>query len=231
MSNRLADATSPYLRQHRDNPVHWYQWGDDAFEVARRTGRPILLSVGYSACHWCHVMAHESFEDEATASVMNSLFINVKVDREERPDVDAVYMDAVQALTGRGGWPMTVFLTPDGEPFYGGTYYPRETFVKLMNAVDDAWTNRRDELQQNVDALVESIGRTALIEPADDIDTPRLVSSTVDAFVLAVVVDNVSVVAILLLAAASATLNANSSVFLLMLSASICAFSSSVNSR
>ena len=181
MSNRLADATSPYLRQHRDNPVHWYQWGDDAFEEARRTGRPILLSVGYSACHWCHVMAHESFEDEATASVMNSLFINVKVDREERPDVDAVYMDAVQALTGRGGWPMTVFLTPDGEPFYGGTYYPRETFVKLMNAVDDAWTNRRDELQQNVDALVESIGRTALIEPADDIDTPRLVSSTVDA--------------------------------------------------
>jgi len=181
VSNRLVDATSPYLRQHRDNPVHWYQWGDEAFEEARRTGRPILLSVGYSACHWCHVMAHESFEDDATAAVMNSLFINVKVDREERPDVDAVYMDAVQALTGRGGWPMTVFLTPDGEPFYGGTYYPRETFVKLMNAVDDAWTNRRDELQQNVDALVESIGRTALIAPADDIDTPRLISSTVDA--------------------------------------------------
>lgn len=181
MTNRLADATSPYLRQHRDNPVHWYQWGDDAFAESQRTGKPILLSVGYSACHWCHVMAHESFEDAATASVMNNLFINVKVDREERPDVDAVYMDAVQALTGRGGWPMTVFLTPTGEPFYGGTYYPRETFVKLMEAVDDAWRNRRDELQQNVDALVETIGRTALIAPADDIDTPALLSSTVTA--------------------------------------------------
>ena len=125
-------------------------------------------------------MAHESFEDADTASVMNTLFINVKVDREERPDVDAVYMDAVQALTGRGGWPMTVFLTPTGEPFYGGTYYPRETFVKLMEAVDDAWRNRRDELQQNVDALVESIGRTAHIAPADDIDTPGLLSTTVN---------------------------------------------------
>ena len=180
MTNRLADATSPYLRQHRDNPVHWYQWGDDAFAESQRTGKPILLSVGYSACHWCHVMAHESFEDDATASVMNNLFVNIKVDREERPDVDAVYMDAVQALTGRGGWPMTVFLTPTGEPFYGGTYYPRETFVKLMEAVDDAWRNRRDELQQNVDALVETIGRTAVIPPADDIDAPALISSTVD---------------------------------------------------
>ena len=180
MTNRLADATSPYLRQHRDNPVHWYQWGDEAFAESQRTGKPILLSVGYSACHWCHVMAHESFEDDATASVMNNLFVNVKVDREERPDVDAVYMDAVQALTGRGGWPMTVFLTPTGEPFYGGTYYPRATFVKLMEAVDDAWRNRRDELQQNVDALVETIGRTAVIPPADDIDAPALISSTVD---------------------------------------------------
>lgn len=180
MTNRLADATSPYLRQHRDNPVHWYQWGDEAFAESQRTGKPILLSVGYSACHWCHVMAHESFEDDATAAVMNNLFVNIKVDREERPDVDAVYMDAVQALTGRGGWPMTVFLTPTGEPFYGGTYYPRATFVKLMEAVDDAWRNRRDELQQNVDALVETIGRTAIIPPADDIDAPALISSTVD---------------------------------------------------
>ncbi|MEY3655777.1 MAG: hypothetical protein RL114_135 [Actinomycetota bacterium] len=180
MTNRLADATSPYLRQHRDNPVHWYQWGDDAFAESQRTGKPILLSVGYSACHWCHVMAHESFEDDATASVMNNLFVNIKVDREERPDVDAVYMDAVQALIGRGGWPMTVFLTPTGEPFYGGTYYPRDTFVKLMEAVDDAWRNRRDELQQNVDALVETIGRTAIIPPADDIDAAGLISSTVD---------------------------------------------------
>lgn len=179
MPNRLADASSPYLRQHRDNPVDWYQWGQDAFDEAQKTGRPILLSVGYSACHWCHVMAHESFEDPATAEVMNSLFVNVKVDREERPDVDAVYMEAVQALTGRGGWPMTVFLTPTGEPFYGGTYYPRQTFVQLMNAVDYAWRNRRDELQQNVDALVEAIGRTAHIEPALNFDTNQLLSQAI----------------------------------------------------
>jgi uncharacterized protein YyaL (SSP411 family) len=179
--NRLADASSPYLRQHRDNPVHWYQWGDEAFAEAQRTGKPILLSVGYSACHWCHVMAHESFEDDATATVMNQLFVNIKVDREERPDVDAVYMDAVQALTGRGGWPMTVFCTPTGEPFYGGTYYPRETFVKLMEAVDDAWRNRRDELQQNIDALVEAIGRTAHVEPAPAVDARQLVSTTIGA--------------------------------------------------
>ncbi len=180
MTNRLASASSPYLRQHRDNPVHWFQWGDEAFAEAQRTGKPILLSVGYSACHWCHVMAHESFENNDVADVMNSLFINVKVDREERPDVDAVYMDAVQALTGRGGWPMTVFCTPTGEPFYGGTYYPRATFVKLIQAVDDAWTNRRDELQQNVDALVEAIGRTAHIAPANDIDIPELITTTLN---------------------------------------------------
>lgn len=179
MTNRLANASSPYLRQHRDNPVDWYQWGDEAFAEAERTGKPILLSVGYSACHWCHVMAHESFEDNDTAQVMNELFVNVKVDREERPDVDSVYMDAVQALTGRGGWPMTVFCTPTGEPFYGGTYYPRDTFVKLMTAVDDAWRNRRDELQQNVDALVEAIGRTAHVEPADSLDAPLLVDNTI----------------------------------------------------
>ena len=126
MSNRLAAETSPYLHQHRDNPVDWYPWGDEAFERARAEGKPIFLSVGYSSCHWCHVMAHESFEDPATAEVMNRLFVNVKVDREERPDVDAVYMQAVQALTGRGGWPMSVWCTPDGRPFYGGTYFPDE---------------------------------------------------------------------------------------------------------
>lgn len=179
MANRLVEASSPYLRQHRDNPVDWYQWGPEAFAEAQRLERPILLSIGYSACHWCHVMAHESFEDPDTAAVMNQLFINIKVDREERPDVDAVYMDAVQALTGRGGWPMTMFLTPTGEPFYGGTYYPRTTFVQLMNAVDDAWRNRRDELQQNVDALVEAIGRTAHIEPALQIDTKPLVENAI----------------------------------------------------
>ena len=180
MTNRLSEASSPYLRQHRDNPVDWYQWGNEAFAEAQKTGKPILLSIGYSACHWCHVMAHESFEDGATADVMNQLFVNVKVDREERPDVDAVYMDAVQALTGRGGWPMTVFCTPTGEPFYGGTYYPRETFIKLMHAVDDAWKNRREDLQQNVEALLETIGRTAHIEPAGTIDVPQLITATLN---------------------------------------------------
>jgi uncharacterized protein YyaL (SSP411 family) len=140
VTNKLSEASSPYLRQHRDNPVDWYQWGDEAFAEAARTGKPILLSIGYSACHWCHVMAHESFEDDATASVMNQLFVNIKVDREERPDVDAIYMDAVQALTGRGGWPMTVFCTPTGEPFFGGTYYPQESFIKLMHGETSATT-------------------------------------------------------------------------------------------
>ncbi|HEX9259379.1 MAG TPA: thioredoxin domain-containing protein, partial [Acidimicrobiales bacterium] len=132
MPNRLAGETSPYLRQHQDNPVDWYPWGQEAFEAAAGRDVPILLSVGYSACHWCHVMAHECFEDSEVAGVMNDLYVNVKVDREERPDVDAVYMDAVQALTGRGGWPMTVFLMPDGRPFYGGTYFPKASFLQLM---------------------------------------------------------------------------------------------------
>ena len=122
--NRLASEPSPYLRQHAENPVDWYPWGDEAFAEARARDVPVLLSVGYSACHWCHVMAHESFEDPVTASQMNSGFVAVKVDREERPDVDAVYMEAVQAMSGRGGWPMTVFLTPDGRPFFAGTYFP-----------------------------------------------------------------------------------------------------------
>src|SRR3954454_6930842 len=126
MPNRLAHETSPYLQQHADNPVDWYPWGEEALRRATAENKPVLLSVGYSACHWCHVMAHESFEDPAVAAVMNELFVNVKVDREERPDVDSIYMEAVQALTGHGGWPMTVFLTPDKKPFYGGTYSPKE---------------------------------------------------------------------------------------------------------
>lgn len=161
--NRLAGESSPYLRQHRDNPVDWWPWCDEAFAEARRRDVPVLLSVGYSACHWCHVMAHESFEDPEVAAVMNRLFVNVKVDREERPDVDSIYMDAVQAMTGRGGWPMTVFLTPRAQPFFGGTYYPKPTFVQLMNAIDDAWRNRRDDIDTNVAALVENIGRTSQI--------------------------------------------------------------------
>src|SRR4030081_3257032 len=126
MSNRLAKESSPYLLQHRDNPVDWYPWGKEAIERARHEHRPIFLSIGYSACHWCHVMEHESFEDETTAELMNERFVSVKVDREERPDLDAVYMDAVVSMTGSGGWPMTVFLAPDGTPFFGGAYFPKE---------------------------------------------------------------------------------------------------------
>ncbi len=166
--NRLADETSPYLRQHRENPVDWYPWGPEAFTAAQERNVPILLSVGYSACHWCHVMAHECFEDEEVAGRMNELFVNVKVDREERPDVDAVYMDAVQAMTGRGGWPMTVFMTPDREPFYGGAYFPKPQFLALMTAIDDVYRNRPADVRQNVTALVTALDKTARIVPTDD---------------------------------------------------------------
>ncbi|HEX9977720.1 MAG TPA: thioredoxin domain-containing protein, partial [Acidimicrobiia bacterium] len=161
--NRLGDATSPYLLQHRDNPVHWWEWGDDALDEARRRSVPVLLSVGYASCHWCHVMAHESFEDPEVAAVMNAGFVNVKVDREERPDVDRIYMDAVQELTGRGGWPMTVFLTPDGKPFYAGTYFPpvdrhgMPAFRRVLEAVSNAWAHRRDEIEGTAGALAGTI--------------------------------------------------------------------------
>jgi hypothetical protein len=163
--NRLAEETSPYLQQHKDNPVDWYPWGDEAFEKAKAEEKPVLLSVGYSACHWCHVMAHESFEDPYTAEMMNRLFVNIKVDREERPDVDAVYMSAVQSMTGRGGWPMTVFLTPDGRPFYGGTYFPKGDrhglpgFTRILEAVVDAWRNRREELLGQAGKLTDALAR------------------------------------------------------------------------
>ena len=146
MPNRLAQSRSPYLLQHADNPVDWWEWGPDAFAEARRRDVPVLLSVGYAACHWCHVMAHESFEDEEVARALADGFVSVKVDREERPDVDAVYMTATQAMTGHGGWPMTCLLTPDGEPFWCGTYLPRTPFLQLLAAVDRAWHERRDEL-------------------------------------------------------------------------------------
>ncbi|HEY2302388.1 MAG TPA: thioredoxin domain-containing protein [Acidimicrobiales bacterium] len=155
--NHLADETSPYLLQHRDNPVDWYPWGEAAFRRARDEDRPILLSVGYSACHWCHVMAHETFEHEPTAELMNELFVNVKVDREERPDVDAIYMDAVQAIAGQGGWPMTVFLTPDGRPFFGGTYFPRARFADLLRQVAAAWSEQRDALEGDAQQLADAI--------------------------------------------------------------------------
>jgi uncharacterized protein YyaL (SSP411 family) len=171
--NRLADETSPYLRQHADNPVDWYPWGDDAFAAARRGDKPVLLSVGYSACHWCHVMAHESFEDPEIAALMNELFVNIKVDREERPDVDEIYMEAVQALTGQGGWPMTVFLTPDGRPFFGGTYFPSTrrggmiAFPELCQRIDELWRTRRPDIDSQAGELTAALGRSALVEPAD----------------------------------------------------------------
>ncbi|MDF1703826.1 MAG: thioredoxin domain-containing protein [Aeromicrobium sp.] len=152
MVNRLAAAQSPYLQQHAGNPVGWWEWGEEAFAVARELDRPVLLSVGYAACHWCHVMAHESFEDPATADFMNAHFVNIKVDREERPDVDAVYMRATQAMTGQGGWPMTCVLTPEGEPFFAGTYFPPEAtagspaFTQVLQALAEAWRERRDEV-------------------------------------------------------------------------------------
>jgi hypothetical protein len=158
--NRLGDATSPYLLQHADNPVDWWPWGEEAFGEARKRGVPVFLSVGYSSCHWCHVMAHESFEDEATAAYLNANFVAVKVDREERPDIDAVYMEAVQAATGQGGWPMTVFLTPDGEPFYFGTYFPPTArhnmpgFTDVLQGVVAAWRDRREEVGEVASRIV-----------------------------------------------------------------------------
>jgi uncharacterized protein len=181
VANRLAGEASPYLLQHADNPVDWYPWSDEAMDRARTLDRPVFLSVGYSSCHWCHVMAHESFEDPAIADALNDRFVAVKVDREERPDVDALYMEAVQALNGHGGWPMSVFLTPDGRPFYGGTYFPRRdmqgvpSFRRVLDAVDDAWRNRRREVEHQADELAAAIDRRTsvpvdLVAPADSPD-------------------------------------------------------------
>ncbi|MGH9124008.1 MAG: thioredoxin domain-containing protein [Acidimicrobiales bacterium] len=155
--NHLADETSPYLRQHRDNPVDWYPWGEEALGRAKALDRPVLLSVGYSSCHWCHVMAHQCFEDTEVAQVMNDQFVPIKVDREERPDIDAIYMEAVQAQTGGGGWPMTVFLTPDGRPFFGGTYFPKSVFLDLMGQVSRLWTLRRADIETDADNLAEAV--------------------------------------------------------------------------
>jgi uncharacterized protein YyaL (SSP411 family) len=172
--NRLAQETSPYLLQHAGNPVDWYAWGEEALERARAEDRPILLSIGYSACHWCHVMERESFENPATAEVMNRLFVNVKVDREERPDLDSVYMDAVVAMTGHGGWPMTVFLTPEGRPFFGGTYFPPEprhglpSFRELLTAVAQTYQERRAEVDRQGAALVDHIRQASEARPSAD---------------------------------------------------------------
>ncbi|MEN3342571.1 MAG: uncharacterized protein V7644_1975 [Actinomycetota bacterium] len=183
--NRLAGETSPYLLQHAGNPVDWFPWGDEAFVRARAEDKPVLLSVGYSACHWCHVMERESFEDDETAALMNELFVNVKVDREERPDVDGVYMDAVVALTGQGGWPMTVFVTPDGEPFFGGTYFPPEprhglpAFRQLLVAVADAYRTSRDDVTRQASALVDALRRRAETQPSREPLTAELIADAV----------------------------------------------------
>ena len=180
--NRLANETSPYLLQHAGNPVEWYPWGEEALERARLEDKPILLSIGYAACHWCHVMAHESFEDEQTAALMNQRFVNVKVDREERPDLDSLYMDAVVALTGHGGWPMTVFLTPSGEPFLGGTYFPPEprhglpAFRQLLEAVSDAYRERRDDVARQAGTLVDALRQAAELSPSADPLTESLLT-------------------------------------------------------
>ena len=167
MPNRLANETSPYLLQHAENPVDWYPWGDEAFSRARHEDRPVLLSVGYSACHWCHVMAHESFEDAEIADLMNRYFVNIKVDREERPDIDGVYMAAVQALTGQGGWPMTVFMTPDGQPFYAGTYFPpadghgRPGFPRVLEVLHEKWANERHSVLQSAEGITAHLRQVA----------------------------------------------------------------------
>ena len=178
--NRLANETSPYLLQHKDNPVDWYPWGDEALARAREEDRPILLSIGYSACHWCHVMERESFEDSQTAAFMNENFVPIKVDREERPDVDDIYMQAVQAMTGHGGWPLTVFLDPDGVPFFGGTYYPPESrygmpsFRQVMEGVAQAWRNRRDEIRSAAASTVRGLEAATRLRPSAEILSSRV---------------------------------------------------------
>jgi uncharacterized protein YyaL (SSP411 family) len=187
MPNRLALETSPYLLQHKDNPVDWHPWGDEALARAREDDRPILLSIGYSACHWCHVMERESFEDEATAAYMNEHFVCVKLDREERPDLDAIYMEACMAMTGHGGWPLNVFLTPEQVPFYAGTYFPPAergglpSWRRVLSAVTDAWDTKRDEIRAGGDRIARRLQGGALLEPGDEEIDPDGLESAVDA--------------------------------------------------
>ena len=179
--NELAAAVSPYLLQHKDNPVHWWMWGEAALAEARRLNKPILLSIGYAACHWCHVMAHESFEDAGVAAVMNNLFINIKVDREERPDIDEVYMAALHALDQPGGWPLTMFLTPTGEPFWGGTYFPKEArygrpaFVDILRAIAATYHAQPEKVAKNAKAL-----RAAILETKPTSSDGQITSSALD---------------------------------------------------
>ncbi len=179
-ANLLGRETSPYLLQHRDNPVHWRPWGEAALAEARARDVPILLSVGYAACHWCHVMAHESFEDEETAALMNELFVNVKVDREERPDIDQIYMTALQMMGEQGGWPLTMFLTPEGKPFWGGTYFPvdsrygRPGFKDVLHGISSAWKDKRDQVTDNVQTLVAALKERERSQPGGQVQTAVL---------------------------------------------------------
>ena len=185
MANRLAEETSPYLLQHKDNPVEWYAWGPEALERAEREDKPILLSIGYAACHWCHVMERESFEDAEAAAYMNEHFVCIKVDREERPDLDAIYMEAVQGMTGHGGWPMTVFLDPEGVPFYGGTYFPPEprhgmpSFRMVMEAVVESWATQRERIRASAARIRDQLGAIGRLEPSTELLSPDLVRSAV----------------------------------------------------
>ncbi len=181
MTNRLATATSPYLQQHRDNPVDWWEWQPEAFALARERDVPVLLSIGYSACHWCHVMAHESFEDPVVAATINAGFVAVKVDREERPDIDAIYMAATTATTGHGGWPMTVFITPDGEPFYCGTYFPRAQLLQLLAAITGAWRDNRGEILSSSARIAEAI-RESMVPRAGEVITTQTLAGAVATF-------------------------------------------------
>ncbi|MDX1664992.1 MAG: thioredoxin domain-containing protein [Candidatus Promineifilaceae bacterium] len=187
MPNRLIDESSPYLLQHADNPVDWYPWSEEALERAQEEDKPILLSIGYAACHWCHVMEHESFEDPETAALMNRHFVNVKVDREERPDLDSIYMNAVVALTGQGGWPMTVFLTPEGHPFFGGTYFPKTarygmpSFKQVLLSVADAWDKRRTELVESAGEISEHLGRRLNLQGQEGVLSPELLKQALSA--------------------------------------------------
>jgi hypothetical protein len=161
-TNRLINATSPYLQQHATNPVDWYEWGEEALSRAKKEDKPILVSIGYSSCHWCHVMAHESFEDEDIAAIMNENFINIKVDREERPDIDRIYMDAVQAMGINGGWPLNVFITPDQKPFYGGTYFPSKNWSQLLIQISKVYKEKREEINSSADELAKKLASSDL---------------------------------------------------------------------
>src|SRR3712207_3893431 len=187
MANALAAETSPYLRQHQDNPVDWLPWGEEALSRAREEDRPLLVSIGYSACHWCHVMERESFEDPEIARLMNEHFVCVKVDREERPDVDAIYMEAVQAMTGHGGWPLNAFLTPDGVPFYAGTYYPPQprqgmpAWTQVLTGVATAWREHRPEIEESAGRIVPRLRGAAMLEPPEQEFDPQALDAAVAA--------------------------------------------------